>query len=62
MENQPQVVDLDISALIQKAKDEQEVKTQEPAVTADDVLKKLFLEEPVKEEKKELINYSCKCF
>jgi hypothetical protein len=53
MENQPQVVDLDISALIQKAKDEQGTKEKQPEVTADDVLKKLSLEEPVTEEKKE---------
>ncbi len=55
MENQPQpeVVDLDISALIQKAKSEQEVKKEEPTVTADDVLKKLSLEDTPVEEKKE---------
>lgn len=54
MENQPQVVDIDIKALIEKAKTEQEAQKQ-PEVTADDVLKKLSLEdkeEDTTEEKK----------
>lgn len=54
-ENQPQVVDIDIKALIEKAKTEQETQKQ-PEVTADDVLKKLSLEDKEKttvEEKKE---------
>jgi hypothetical protein len=54
MENQPQVVDIDIKALIEKAKTEQEAQKQ-PEVTADDVLKKLSLEdkEETTTEKKE---------
>lgn len=58
MENQPQVVDIDIKALIEKAKTEQETQKQ-PEVTADDVLKKLSLEdkeEATTEEKKEEVS------
>lgn len=53
MENQPQVVDIDIKALIEKAKTEQETKEQ-PEVTADDVLKKLSLEGTTTEKKEEV--------
>lgn len=55
MENQPQVVDIDIKALIEDAKTKQEAQKQ-PEVTADDVLKKLSLEESTTEEKKEGIS------